>query len=105
MQIRKLSNLRRYWNRNYTIADDALIISSGGPYGSLISRNTADASSLFGFFGDRTLAETIIRKWPSEMRKVIYDRPGDSLYYSSEIPPREEDDTLFDPTTRVAPSA
>lgn len=63
------------------------------------------STRLIGFFGDRTLAETIVRKWPPEVRKVIYDRPGDSLYYSSEIPPREEDDTLFDPTTRVAPSA
>lgn len=63
------------------------------------------STRLVGFFGDRVLAETIVRKWPPEVRKVIYDRPGNSLHFTSEIPLREEDDTLFDPTTGVAASA
>lgn len=62
------------------------------------------STRLTGFVGDRSLAETIVRKWPPEVRKVIFDRPGTSLHYSSEIALREEEDTLFDPTTGVDPS-
>ncbi|MCL8000433.1 HNH endonuclease [Brucella sp. 21LCYQ03] len=61
------------------------------------------STRLVGFFGDRERAEAIVRTWPAETRKVILDRPGESLHYSSEIPLHDDDDTLFDPAVVEAP--
>jgi hypothetical protein len=54
------------------------------------------STRLVGFFGERQTAESLVGSWPAEQRRVIFERPGTSLHYSSDIRLREEDDTLFE---------
>lgn len=50
---------------------------------------------LIGFFGERELAEQIVKACPPRQRFTVFEKSGQSLHYCPEIPLPEAEDTLF----------